>query len=81
VTASIGIAPLLADRPIAASIERADRAMYSAKRAGRNRVRLWQPEYDDLPHAAKPLLENDNDGNGEAAGSAGRTFAGEFPNG
>lgn len=42
VTASIGIAPLAADQPIGASIEDADQAMYRAKRAGRNRVRVWR---------------------------------------
>jgi diguanylate cyclase len=44
ITASIGIAPLIADQPISASIERADLAMYEAKRAGRDQVRVWNGE-------------------------------------
>ena len=42
VTASFGIALLSPDQPIAVSLERADQAMYAAKRAGRNQVRVWQ---------------------------------------
>jgi diguanylate cyclase (GGDEF)-like protein len=41
-TASFGIAPLLADEPVEDSIDHADQAMYQAKSAGRNRVRIWQ---------------------------------------
>jgi len=42
-TASFGIAPLAAERSVRTSIERADQAMYRAKRAGRNQVRVWRP--------------------------------------
>jgi diguanylate cyclase (GGDEF)-like protein len=40
-TASFGIAELCADKPVADSIGKADLAMYEAKRAGRNQVRVW----------------------------------------
>jgi PleD family two-component response regulator len=40
-TASFGIAELCADRPVTDSIGKADLAMYDAKRAGRNQVRVW----------------------------------------
>jgi diguanylate cyclase (GGDEF)-like protein len=40
-TASFGIAELCADRPVTDSIGKADLAMYEAKRAGRNQVRVW----------------------------------------
>ncbi|MFZ1416438.1 MAG: diguanylate cyclase [Defluviicoccus sp.] len=42
ITGSFGIAPLTPAEPVHASIEHADHAMYEAKRAGRNQVRLWQ---------------------------------------
>jgi len=38
VTASFGIAPLLSNRTVEESIDHADKAMYSAKTAGRDRV-------------------------------------------
>lgn len=41
VTASFGIAALRAGKSVMAAIDHADQAMYAAKRAGRNRVRIW----------------------------------------
>lgn len=41
ITASFGIAVLEPDIPVETSIERADKAMYAAKAAGRNCVRKW----------------------------------------
>ncbi len=38
VTASFGVAPLVAERPVEDSIDGADKAMYQAKTGGRNRV-------------------------------------------
>jgi diguanylate cyclase (GGDEF)-like protein len=43
ITASFGIAPLLPDRSVRDSIEHADAAMYEAKQAGRNQVRVSHP--------------------------------------
>lgn len=44
ITASFGIAPLIPEQPIGASIEHADLAMYAAKRSGRDRVRIWSSD-------------------------------------
>lgn len=41
ITASFGVVPLDPDAPVETSIDRADKAMYAAKAAGRNRVRIW----------------------------------------
>ncbi|MEB3220746.1 MAG: diguanylate cyclase [Candidatus Sericytochromatia bacterium] len=50
VTASLGVAALLpGDASIAAVLDRADAALYEAKRGGRNQVRIWQ-----APAASSP---------------------------
>lgn len=43
VTASFGITLLDPDASVEASIDRADKAMYAAKSAGRNCTRIWDP--------------------------------------
>lgn len=42
ITASFGVALLDPDAPVETSIDRADKAMYAAKAAGRNCVRIWE---------------------------------------
>jgi len=41
ITASFGLALLDPEIPVGASIDRADKALYAAKAAGRNCVRIW----------------------------------------
>ncbi|WP_165793637.1 diguanylate cyclase [Hyphococcus luteus] len=43
ITASFGLALLDPDISVEQAIERADKAMYAAKKAGRNRVEVWEP--------------------------------------
>jgi len=40
-TISIGVSTICADKSVESSIEEADQAMYAAKQAGRNLVKLW----------------------------------------
>lgn len=44
ITASFGLALLDPDVPVEVSIDRADKALYAAKSAGRNCVLVWEPE-------------------------------------
>ncbi len=43
VTASFGLTILAADVPVGTSIDRADKALYAAKAAGKACVRIWEP--------------------------------------
>lgn len=56
VTASFGIAPVVADVDVADSIDRADVALYAAKAAGRNCTKLWSEKMakrlSDAPSSA-----------------------------
>jgi len=42
-TASFGVAELDPNLPVEAALDRADKALYTAKGAGRNCVRAWDP--------------------------------------
>lgn len=54
VTVSFGLALLDPDVPVEESIERADRALYAAKAAGRNRTVVWDPSLKGAPIASAP---------------------------
>ncbi len=72
VTASLGVAALSADVPDAPDlVHRADKALYAAKEAGRNRVIKWHPsltaedppklsEHDSSADSAKSLTGDDD---------------------
>ncbi|MBI5696526.1 MAG: diguanylate cyclase [Nitrospirae bacterium] len=46
VTASFGVAELDPEVPVEQSIERADKALYAAKAAGRNHTAVWEPSME-----------------------------------
>ena len=49
VTASIGYTPLTADDTVSTALQRADEALYAAKRAGRNQIASRAPNAGELP--------------------------------
>jgi PleD family two-component response regulator len=49
----VEVASLIPDQPISASIERADQAMYAAKRAGRNQLRVWREGMEERAAAVE----------------------------
>jgi diguanylate cyclase (GGDEF)-like protein len=49
VTVSLGLATLDPELPVEQSIDRADKALYAAKRAGRNRTMIWEGTLDAAP--------------------------------
>ena len=52
ITSSFGLALLDPDLPVVDSIDRADGATYAAKRAGRNRVMVWDPSMTEAEKSA-----------------------------
>ena len=44
VTVSFGLTLMTPRRPLEELIDRADKALYTAKQSGRNRVEVWRPE-------------------------------------
>lgn len=54
ITASFGVTLLDPDVPVETSIDRADKAMYAAKAAGRNCVRIWDTAMQAVPPAVSP---------------------------
>jgi diguanylate cyclase (GGDEF)-like protein len=51
VTASIGYTPLVAGDTVSTALQRADEALYAAKRAGRNQIASRAPNADERPAA------------------------------
>ena len=51
VTASIGCTPLVAEDSVSAALQRADEALYAAKRAGRNQIASLAPGAGERPPA------------------------------
>jgi diguanylate cyclase (GGDEF)-like protein len=51
VTVSFGLALLDPDVPVEEAIDRADKALYVAKHAGRNRTVLWDPAVPSPTHS------------------------------
>lgn len=54
VTVSIGVATLEPELSVEEAIDRADKALYAAKRGGRNRAQLWNPAMAPPPAASAP---------------------------
>ncbi len=65
ITASFGITQLTYDVSVKSAIERADQAMYEAKRSGRNRVRIWE-----TPKSKRKASSKTNAGNGKVGAQA-----------
>jgi diguanylate cyclase (GGDEF)-like protein len=54
ITASFGVTMIHPDMSVEISLEEADKAMYAAKKNGRNQVKLWEPSLAQLPAASTP---------------------------
>jgi diguanylate cyclase (GGDEF)-like protein len=59
VTASIGYTPLVAGDSVSAALQRADEALYAAKRAGRNQIASRAPDGGEVPATEDGQLRRD----------------------